>query len=82
MSDANDVVFFQRAKVREVAMHLARRGLSAETIRAAMIDMATTEADRAIAWAEDLDRRMDAADREDFAEECAREERRERETGT
>ena len=43
-------------------MYLAQRGLDAETIREAMIDMATTEAEHAIAWAAEEDRRMAAAE--------------------
>lgn len=77
---AADVVFYQRFKVREVAMHLARSGLSPETIREAMLDLAKTEAEHAIAWAAEEDRRMAAVDREDFGDECDREERRGRET--
>ena len=54
----------QRFKIREVAMYLAHRGLDAETIREAMIDMATTEAEHAIAWAAEEDRRMAAEESE------------------
>ena len=56
--------FGARMKVREAAMLLARRGLDADTIREAMIDMATTEAEHAIAWAAEEDRRMAESDNE------------------
>lgn len=79
MSGETLTVFAARLKMRDVAMGLARRGLSAETIRAAMLDMAASEAEEAIAWAEAYDRAQDALDREEFADECAREERKERE---
>lgn len=69
----NGHVHMERFKIREAAMSLARKGLSADTIREAMLDMAETEAEHAIAWAEEEDRRMELADREDFADECARE---------
>ena len=57
---ATDVVFMHRDAVRKVAMHMARAGLSPETIRAAMADLAATEAEHAIAWAAEEDRRWEA----------------------
>ena len=48
-------VFGARVKVREAAMLLAKRGLDAETIREAMLDMAQTEAEHAIKWAAEMD---------------------------
>jgi SOS response regulatory protein OraA/RecX len=56
--------FVARLKIRDVAMSLARAGLSDETIREAMADMAQTEAERAIAWAAKEDARQAAADRD------------------
>ncbi len=72
-------VFGARMLVRNAAMLLARRGLSAETIREYMRDLGESEAEHAIAWAEEDDRRMALADREDFADECAVEAAKERE---
>ncbi len=79
--EATEVVFLQAHKVFGVAMHLARRGLSAEDIREAMADMARDAADHAVAWVEERERLANLADREDFADECMTEARREREAG-
>lgn len=67
-----------RWKVREAAMLLAQRGLSAETIREAMRDMADTESDRAIEWADEYERREALADRNDVGDEWAAEALEER----
>lgn len=61
--------FGARLKVREVAMGLARAGLSDDVIREALKDIAETEAERAIAWGHEEDERMAARDREDVADE-------------
>ncbi len=53
-------VFGARMKVRGAAMLLAKRGLSADTIREYMRDLAETEAEHAIAWAAEEDRRTAA----------------------
>ena len=57
--------FRARLMVREAAMMMARAGLSAETIRECMADIAETEAEHAIAWGEAEDRRMEAAEAEE-----------------
>ena len=66
-----------RHRVHDVAYELARDGLSAETIRAAMLDMATTGADIAALFIARCDA-AEAADRED--DDDRRELRDERET--
>lgn len=66
-----------RHRVHDVAYELARDGLSAETIRAAMLDMATTGADIAALYIARYDA-AEAADRED--DDDRRELRDERET--
>lgn len=71
LTESSDV-FGARLKVRDASMLLARRGLSAETIREYMRDLAEQESERAIAWAVEEDRAMDLADREDFADSFAR----------
>lgn len=74
-----------RAKVREAAMHMASMGLSADTVRAALLDMAKTEGERAAKYIEKYDAdeaAAIAADRADFAEEHHHEAVRHRETGT
>ena len=74
MSSRSDAgrVYSARLAIRRVAMDLAERGLSAETIRDAMSDMATDAIDRAAAYIAEYDReeedRRCAIDREDAAD--------------
>ena len=87
---ATDVVFMHRDSVRKVAMHMARAGLSPETIRAAMADLASTEAEHAIKeqaaedarWASyEREASICGEDRRDVGDEWAREEIRLRAVG-
>ncbi len=57
--------FRARIAVTEVAMDLARAGLSDEVIREMMKDVAAGAAERAIAWGAEEDRRQALADRID-----------------
>ncbi len=67
MSASSEAAIFSvRFRVREAAMVLAKRGLSAETIREAMLDMAETEAEHAIAWAAEYDRCQALAELEEL----------------
>jgi hypothetical protein len=79
-------MYFERLKVRSalrsVAKDLAYGGDRAEALRAKVLDIAKSEAleaaEEAIAWAAKHDAE-EAADRDDFADECETEARRERE---
>jgi SOS response regulatory protein OraA/RecX len=51
------LVKYEVYAIKEVAMKLARKGLSAEQIREAMLDMAEDAADEAAQWAAEEDRR-------------------------
>lgn len=68
-----------RTQVRAIAHELAEQGLSAETIREAMLDMATDASDRAAKYIAEYDTEEAARvaiDREDIADDLdAREER-------
>ncbi len=66
--------FNARMRVFEAAMGLSRAGLSPDTIREAMKDMAEHAAERAIAWGREQDR-LAAIDMEDVGDEL--EDRRE-----
>src|SRR3954467_14468658 len=63
-----------REKIHAIAMTLAEDGLSAETITAAMADMARTASERASKYIAEYDREEEdrLADRTDFADEYAR----------
>lgn len=57
MSYPHALVRYEVYAIKEVAMKLARKGLSAEQIREAMEDMAHDAADEAVRWLEEEDRR-------------------------
>lgn len=57
MSYPHALVRYEVYAIKEVAMKLARKGLSAEQIREAMEDMAHDAADDAARWLEEEDRR-------------------------
>lgn len=57
MSYPHALVKYETYAIKEVAMKLARKGLSAEQIREAMLDMAEDASDDAQAWLENEDRR-------------------------
>lgn len=57
MSYPHALVKYEVYAIKEVAMKLARKGLSAEEIREAMVDMAEDAADEAKVWIEAEDRR-------------------------
>lgn len=81
-SEHERVIFKARADVHRAAMYLAEMGLSVETIRAAMLDMAASATERAIIHALRFDTEQEeravARDREDVADEM--EARREQES--
>lgn len=73
-------LFSARAHVRDVAMRLAQDGLSAETIQAAMLDMAVDASAKAAAFIARHDAeeesRANSIDKQDIADELdARAER-------
>lgn len=57
MSYPHALVRYEIYAIKEVAMKLARKGLSPEQIREAMLDMAEDAADEAKTWIEAEDRR-------------------------
>lgn len=57
MSYPHALVRYEVYAIKEVAMKLARKGLSPEQIREAMDDMAADAAEEAARWIEEEDRR-------------------------
>ncbi len=56
---------YARHRIRDGAMYLAIRGESAASIRATLRELAATESEFAIAWAEKRDRGLSIEDRSD-----------------
>ncbi len=70
---ASEACDYLRFKIRDVAITLALRGLSAETVRACMRDMVRTETEHALEDVAEQDRRRDAEERaDDWAHDAAK----------